>query len=124
MILIPSSTIKSSMHRMSVRVEIFIYLFILDLGCGLIFLVLAAIWPYNGKRYMQMFPPLQHPPAQHGAHMQPPVPTPMPPPSYEEDSAAQAAAQQQHRGYVYYPPYGYPPQVRCLCAIFNTDVGC
>lgn len=109
---------------MSVRVEIFIYyLFILDLGCGLTFLVLAAIWPYNGKRYMQMFPPLQHPPAQHGAHMQPPVPTPMPPPSYEEDSASQAA-QQQHRGYVYYPPYGYPPQVRCLCVIFDMDVGC
>ena len=85
-------------------------------GRGLTFIVLAAIWPYNGKRYMQMFPPPQHPPAQHGAHMQPPVPTPMPPPSYEEDSAAQAA-QQQHRGYVYYPPYGYPPQVRDLCVI-------
>ncbi|KIM39886.1 hypothetical protein M413DRAFT_19633 [Hebeloma cylindrosporum] len=66
-------------------------------------------WQYTGKRYMQMFPP-QHPPPQHGAQMQPPVPTPIPPPSYEEDSAAQAAAQQQHRGYVYYPPYGYPPQ--------------
>lgn len=30
----------------------------------------------------------------------------MPPPSYEEDTAAQAAA----RGYVFYPPYGYPGQ--------------
>ncbi|KAF9003941.1 hypothetical protein BDQ17DRAFT_1241822 [Cyathus striatus] len=67
----------------------------------------APQWPYNGKRYNQMFPPQthQHP---HPTHMGPPVPPPMPPPSYEEDSAAQAAA----RGtYVYaYPPYGYPGQ--------------
>ncbi|KAF8972204.1 hypothetical protein BDZ97DRAFT_1913428 [Flammula alnicola] len=70
----------------------------------------SALWPYSGKRYMQMFPPPQHPPPQH-AHMMPPVPPPMPPPTtYEEDSAAPAAAQ-QHRGYVYaYPPYGYAPQ--------------
>jgi hypothetical protein len=67
----------------------------------------SAIWPYNGKRYMQMFPPPQHQPQQHSPHMAPPGPPPMPPPSYEEDSAAQAAA----RGYVYaYPPYGYPGQ--------------
>ncbi|KAF8149936.1 hypothetical protein B0H34DRAFT_731793 [Crassisporium funariophilum] len=68
----------------------------------------AALWPYSGKRYMQMFPPPQHQPTQHPTHMAPPVPPPMtmPPPSYEEDTAAQAAAQ---RGYVYtYPPYGYP----------------
>ncbi|PPQ95227.1 hypothetical protein CVT26_014918 [Gymnopilus dilepis] len=84
----------------------------------------AAIWPYSGKRYMQMFPQPAHPPAPHPAHMVPPagvVPgPPMPPPSYEEDSAAQQAAaavavgQQppQHRGYVYaYPQYGYPPQM-------------
>ncbi|KAF9479600.1 hypothetical protein BDN70DRAFT_932406 [Pholiota conissans] len=73
----------------------------------------SAVWPYNGKRYSQMFPPLQHPPAPHGGQMMPPMPPPIPPPSYEEDSAAQAAAQQQqqHRGYVYaYPPYAYPPQ--------------
>lgn len=65
----------------------------------------SAIWPYNGKRYMQMFPPLQHPP-QHPSHMVPPIPPPMPPPSYEEDSAAQAA----QRGYVYAYPYAYPGQ--------------
>ncbi|KAJ7170680.1 hypothetical protein C8R43DRAFT_980460 [Mycena crocata] len=70
----------------------------------------SAMWPYNGKRYMLMFPqPPQHqPPPQHSPHMQPPGPVPMAPPSYEEDSAAQAAA----RGYVYaYPPYGYPGQM-------------
>ncbi|PPQ99133.1 hypothetical protein CVT24_009323 [Panaeolus cyanescens] len=68
----------------------------------------SAMWPYSGKRYMQMFPAPQHPPAQHPPHMGPPMPPPMPPPSYEEDSAAQAAT----RGaYVYaYPPYGYPAQ--------------
>ncbi|KDR76155.1 hypothetical protein GALMADRAFT_139891 [Galerina marginata CBS 339.88] len=72
----------------------------------------AALWPYSGKRYIQMFPQPQHAPAQHAAHMVPPVPPPMPPPSYEEvDSAAAQQAAQQHRGYVYaYPPYGYPPQ--------------
>jgi len=68
------------------------------------------MWPYSGKRYMQMFPPPQHPPAQQPSHMVPPIPPPIPPPSYEEDSAAQAAA--ASRGYVYaYPPYGYPPPV-------------
>ncbi|KAF8910612.1 hypothetical protein CPB84DRAFT_1930138 [Gymnopilus junonius] len=72
----------------------------------------SAIWPYSGKRYLQMFPPPTHPPAQHPAHMVPPIPQPMPPPSYEEDSAAQQQQQQQHRGYVYaYPQYGYPPQM-------------
>ena len=58
---------------------------------------------------MQLFPTPQYQPAQHPAHMAPPVPPPMPPPSHEEDPAAQAAAA---RGYVYaYPPYGYPAQV-------------
>ncbi|KAG6813919.1 hypothetical protein H0H92_005768 [Tricholoma furcatifolium] len=67
-----------------------------------------ALWPYNGKRYSQMFPPPQHPPHQQQPHNMPvPGPPPLPPPSYEEDSAAQAAA----RGYVYaYPPYAYPGQ--------------
>ncbi|TFK40356.1 hypothetical protein BDQ12DRAFT_680807 [Crucibulum laeve] len=65
----------------------------------------APTWPYNGKRYMSLFPQPQ--PQQHPSHMGPPGPPPMPPPSYEEDSAAQAAA----RGYVYaYPPYGYHGQ--------------
>ncbi|KAJ7035042.1 hypothetical protein C8F04DRAFT_1099897 [Mycena alexandri] len=71
----------------------------------------SAMWPYNGKRYMIMFPhqpQQQHPQQQHSPHMQPPGPVPMPPQTYEEDSAAQAAA----RGYVYaYPPYGYPGQM-------------
>jgi hypothetical protein len=67
---------------------------------------ISASWPYNGKRYMQMYPTPQHQPPQHSPHMGPPVPPPMPPPSYEEDSAAQAAA----RGYVFYPHYGYPGQ--------------
>lgn len=77
----------------------------------------AAVWPYNGKRYILMFPPPQHQPQQHSPHMAPPGPPPMPPPSYEEDSAAQAAA----RGYVYaYPPYGYPGQVGFLCFLVYT----
>ncbi|KII90025.1 hypothetical protein PLICRDRAFT_29180 [Plicaturopsis crispa FD-325 SS-3] len=57
----------------------------------------SAIWPYSGKRYMLMFPPLQHQPPQQSPHMMAPGPPPIPPPSYEEDSAQQAAA----RGYVY-----------------------
>ncbi|KAF8896389.1 hypothetical protein BD779DRAFT_1495640 [Infundibulicybe gibba] len=62
----------------------------------------SAMWPYNGKRYMQMFPLPHHQPQQH-QQMVAPGPPPMPPPSYEEDAAA--------RGYVYaYPPYGYPGQ--------------
>lgn len=66
------------------------------------------MWPYSGKRYIQLFPPLPHNPPQQSPHMAPPGPPPMPPPSYEEDSAAQAAA----RGYVYAPyPYAYPGQV-------------
>ncbi|PPQ94475.1 hypothetical protein CVT25_001108 [Psilocybe cyanescens] len=69
----------------------------------------AALWPYSGKRYIQMFPAPQHAPNQHPGHMAPPMPPPMPPPSYE-DSAAQQDPAQQHR-YVYaYSPYGYAPQ--------------
>jgi hypothetical protein len=65
-----------------------------------------AIWPYTGKRYIQLFP-LSHNAPQQSPHMGLPGPPPMPPPSYEEDSAAQAAA----RGYVYAPyPYAYPGQ--------------
>ncbi|TFK94107.1 hypothetical protein K466DRAFT_477254, partial [Polyporus arcularius HHB13444] len=68
----------------------------------------APTWPYNGKRYMQMFPPIQVQPQQQSPPMAPPGPPPqMPPTTYEEDPAAQAA-----RGYVYaYPPYGYPGQM-------------
>ncbi|KAF5382099.1 hypothetical protein D9615_004336 [Tricholomella constricta] len=69
---------------------------------------ISGLWPYNGKRYAQMFPQPQHQPQHQQPHNMPaPGPPPIPPPSYEEDSAAQAAA----RGYVYaYPPYGYPGQ--------------
>ncbi|KAF7966549.1 hypothetical protein HWV62_37896 [Athelia sp. TMB] len=68
---------------------------------------ISALWPYSGKRYIQMFPPPQQHPPQPPAHIAPPGPPPMPPPSYEEDSAAQAVA----RGYVYAPyPYAYPGQ--------------
>ncbi|KAI9060667.1 hypothetical protein FKP32DRAFT_1605462 [Trametes sanguinea] len=68
----------------------------------------APTWPYSGKRYMQMFPPIQQQPQQQSPPMAPPgPPPPMPPAPYEEDPAAQAA-----RGYVYaYPPYAYPGQV-------------
>ena len=74
------------------------------------YICIAPQWPYSGKRYMQMYPVPQHPQPQHSPHMMPPMPPPMPPPSYEEDTAAQAAA----RGYVFYPPYGYPGQVRVI----------
>ncbi|KAI0787704.1 hypothetical protein C8Q74DRAFT_1366536 [Fomes fomentarius] len=68
----------------------------------------APTWPYNGKRYMQMFPPIQVQPQQQSPPMAPPgPPPPMPPATYEEDPNAAAA-----RGYVYaYPPYGYPGQM-------------
>ncbi|KAI0250212.1 hypothetical protein BJV78DRAFT_1283349 [Lactifluus subvellereus] len=63
-----------------------------------------AIWPYQGKRYTQMFPPVQPPPPQQSPHIVPPGPPPIPPPPYEEDQSIP-------RGYVYaYPPYGYPGQ--------------
>jgi hypothetical protein len=65
-----------------------------------------VIWPYQGKRYMQMFPPVQAPQQQQSPHMVPPGPPPIPPPPYEEDQSIP-------RGYVYaYPPYAYPGQVR------------
>lgn len=71
----------------------------------------AAMWPYNGKRYMTLYPPPPpHQPIQHPPHMPPVMTSPMPPQPYEEDPAAQAAAAAA-RGYVYaYPPYGYPGQ--------------
>ncbi|KAJ7707722.1 hypothetical protein B0H17DRAFT_917768 [Mycena rosella] len=71
----------------------------------------SAMWPYNGKRYMLMFPQPQQQhqqQQQHSPHMQPPGPMPMQQQPYgNEEDPAQAAA----RGYVYaYPPYGYPGQ--------------
>ncbi|KAI0784608.1 hypothetical protein C8Q75DRAFT_724367 [Abortiporus biennis] len=78
----------------------------------------SAMWPYNGKRYMQLFPPLPSQPQQQSPHMAPPQPPPpmqpAPPSTYEEDNnaaaAAAAAAAQAQARYVYYPPYGYPGQ--------------
>jgi hypothetical protein len=81
---------------------------------------LAAVWPYNGKRYLAQYPLPPHQPPQHAPHAPGPVvASPMPPQGYDEDpAAAQAQAQAQAqaaqaaaaRGYVYaaYPPYGYP----------------
>ena len=67
----------------------------------------APTWPFNGKRYMQMFPPIPPQPQQPSPPMVTPGPPPPMPPTFEEDPAAQAA-----RGYVYaYPPYAYPGQV-------------
>jgi hypothetical protein len=82
----------------------------------------APQWPYNGKRYIMMFPPLPTPPQQQSPHIaHPGPPAPMPPPTFEENSdPAAQAAQAAARGYVYaYPPYGYPGQV-CL---FLTHLG-
>ena len=66
------------------------------------------MWPYSGKRYIQMFPPLPNQqPQQQSPHMPPPVPQQMPPPpAYEENPEA---AQQAR--FIYYPPYPYPAQV-------------
>ncbi|EMD33528.1 hypothetical protein CERSUDRAFT_142553 [Gelatoporia subvermispora B] len=72
----------------------------------------AAMWQYHGKRYMQMFPPLQVPAQPQSPHLAPHVPPPtVQSQTYEEDPNAQAAA----RGYVYaYQPYPYPGQVRLI----------
>ncbi|KAJ3734319.1 hypothetical protein DFJ43DRAFT_1064682 [Lentinula guzmanii] len=64
----------------------------------------SATWPYNGKRYMQLFP-APHPPQT--PHMVAPPPTMPPPPPYEEDPNQRAAAT---GGYVYYAPTYYPGQ--------------
>ncbi|KAJ8508803.1 hypothetical protein ONZ45_g8961 [Pleurotus djamor] len=90
---------------------------------------IAAMWPYNGKRYIQMFPPPQQHPPQHSPHMGPPhAPPPMPPPPYEEDSngaaAAAAARSQQQQQYVYaYPPYGYPAQPMMPAMYHSPSMG-
>ncbi|KAH7907134.1 hypothetical protein BJ138DRAFT_534555 [Hygrophoropsis aurantiaca] len=61
---------------------------------------ITALWPFNGKRYNQMFPALQHQPQPPPAHIAPPGPPPVAHPVYEEG--------EPHR-YVYYAPY-YPGQ--------------
>ncbi|EIM91286.1 uncharacterized protein STEHIDRAFT_48397 [Stereum hirsutum FP-91666 SS1] len=96
----------------------------------------AALWPYQGKRYMQLFPPISAPPQQQQQQQQqpphqppqpqqsphmgmamapmippgPPPPQLPPPPPYEEENPAQAAA--ARGGYVYaYPPYAHYGQM-------------
>lgn len=63
-----------------------------------------AVWPFTGKKYMQMFPVIPHPP---------PVPPHQPaPPPYEEDpntQAAQAARMGYPMMFYGYPPYGGAP---------------
>jgi len=71
---------------------------------------ITSMWPYNGKRYITMFPNLPPPPAPQPMpqHIPPTGPPAPPPPPYEEDQHAAAA-----RGYgmVYaYSPYAYPGQ--------------
>ncbi|KIM56940.1 hypothetical protein SCLCIDRAFT_17102 [Scleroderma citrinum Foug A] len=56
---------------------------------------ITALWPYSGKRYMNMFPPLPHQAPQQPAHMAPPGPPPVVHHVYEEG--------EQRFGY-YYPP--------------------
>jgi hypothetical protein len=91
----------------------------------------GAMWPYNGKRYAHMFPPVPMPPqpAPPGAGPPPPqqgppqpqasplmgphpppqmVPQPPQPGPYEEDPAAQAARAAAGTFVYAYPPYGYP----------------
>jgi PAB1-binding protein PBP1 len=65
-----------------------------------------ALWPYNGKRYAQMFPAPQHPPQP--PHMVAPPTTMPPPPPYEEDPNQPRTA--APGGYVYYAPTYYPGQ--------------
>jgi len=104
MISIPSNTTKSSKPIKSVRTAPFRVVYNYT-NCILCSSFTAAIWPYSGKRYIQLFPPPPHNPPQQSPHMAPPGPPPMPPPPYEEDQAAA-------RGYVYAPyPYPYPGQV-------------
>ncbi|KAJ3967566.1 hypothetical protein EV361DRAFT_929974 [Lentinula raphanica] len=67
----------------------------------------SAIWPYTGKRYMQLFP-APHPPST--PHIVAPPPTLPPPPPYEEDPNQRAAAAAASGGYVYYAPTYYPGQ--------------
>ncbi|KAI9566778.1 hypothetical protein HD554DRAFT_2173956 [Boletus coccyginus] len=45
---------------------------------------ITAMWPYSGKRYANMFPPLPHQPPQPPAHMAPPGPPPVTHHPYEE----------------------------------------
>ncbi|KAG8961563.1 hypothetical protein FRC00_011864 [Tulasnella sp. 408] len=75
-----------------------------------------AVWPFTGKKYMQMFPVIPHPP-QVAPHQ------PAPPP-YEEDPNAQAA-QAARMGYPMmfygYPPYGgAPPPPQHMMAAPNA----
>ncbi|THH33185.1 hypothetical protein EUX98_g967 [Antrodiella citrinella] len=71
---------------------------------------IGSNWSYSGKRYMTIFPPAPAvQPQQQSPHMAPPPPpVTVPPPPYTDEDPQQ---QQAPRGYLYYPPYGYPPQM-------------
>ncbi|KAG9017624.1 hypothetical protein FRB90_000494 [Tulasnella sp. 427] len=76
----------------------------------------ATVWPFTGKKYMQMFPQIPHPP--------PVAPHQPAPPPYEEDPNAQAA-QAARMGYpmMFYPygPYaGAPPPPQHMMAAPNA----
>lgn len=60
---------------------------------------ITGMWPYNGKRYMHMFPPLPHPAPQPSTHMAPPGPPPVPHHVYEEG---------EQRVMYYNPWFGQP----------------
>ncbi|KAF9223412.1 hypothetical protein BS17DRAFT_754452 [Gyrodon lividus] len=62
---------------------------------------ITAMWPYNGKRYMHMFPPLPHQPPQQPTHMAPPGPPPVSHHPYEEGE----------QRFVYYPYYPGQPMM-------------
>ncbi|KAH7884723.1 hypothetical protein F5I97DRAFT_1491510 [Phlebopus sp. FC_14] len=62
---------------------------------------ITATWPYSGKRYIHMFPPLQHQAPQQPTHMAPPGPPPVAHHGYEEG---------EHR-FVYYPYYSGQPMM-------------
>lgn len=68
--------------------------------------LIAALWPFSGKRYMHMFPPLPHQAPQQPAHMAPPGPPPVVHHVYEEG--------EQRFGY-YYPPGQVRSAVLLLC---------
>ncbi|KIK94468.1 hypothetical protein PAXRUDRAFT_142736, partial [Paxillus rubicundulus Ve08.2h10] len=62
---------------------------------------ITAMWPYSGKRYMHMFPPLPHQAPQQPAHMAPPGPPPVAHHPYEESE----------QRFVYYPYYPGQPMM-------------
>ncbi|KZS88055.1 hypothetical protein SISNIDRAFT_460103 [Sistotremastrum niveocremeum HHB9708] len=80
---------------------------------------IISTWPFSGKRYMSLFPPVTHQPPP--GHMTPPGPPPLP--TFEEDPSQGPNSRQ----YLYtYAPYPYPGQVRDLSnrCIYHTLSPC